>query len=262
MNRIVRQRIRDLPLKELGESLLVFEIMERVTKLDLDVPLFEDAIRLASLLHRNQYRSNRGGLPKDTYITHPLRNTLRLLRYGVTDQDILLACILHDTVEDCARGYAEMFSPDGVSTLTNAQCRVIAFNAVETMFGSEVARIVRAVTLPPRKKGESQEPADKRARYFRIVCEEIKDAQACVVKHSDLVDNAVGLFHNTGMSPEAQYYLALKYNPLLPVLRYRIQQPDVAAILGEEGLAKALAHLDRGVTELRAILKEGLRDGV
>src|SRR5689334_18399095 len=85
----------------MGEALLVMEIEERAEKLGI-LESVHKAIYLASYVHQGQTRSNRGPLPRDTYITHPLRNTLRLMRYGVEDADVLVASILHDTVEDHA----------------------------------------------------------------------------------------------------------------------------------------------------------------
>ena len=58
------------------------------------------AMEVATLAHLDQFRKNGIKSDEDPYIVHPLRNVLRLLRYGCSDVEILSATALHDTVED------------------------------------------------------------------------------------------------------------------------------------------------------------------
>ncbi len=59
----------------------------------------QEAVKWASKLHRGQDRDGPAALP---YLTHPLE-VLCNLRYkgGVTDEDMLVASVLHDVVEEC-----------------------------------------------------------------------------------------------------------------------------------------------------------------
>lgn len=55
------------------------------------------AISIANRAHRYQTRKF-SGLP---YIVHPLEVMSILERYGVTDEKVLAAAVLHDVIEDC-----------------------------------------------------------------------------------------------------------------------------------------------------------------
>lgn len=59
-----------------------------------------DAIRYATLMHGTQKRkaANRMHVP---YMVHPLEVTSILVENGVTDEDTLIAAVLHDVLEDC-----------------------------------------------------------------------------------------------------------------------------------------------------------------
>ena len=57
-----------------------------------------EAIRFSAEKHRNQRRKDRDHTP---YINHPIEVTQLLWKVGgVRDIDVLLAAVLHDTVED------------------------------------------------------------------------------------------------------------------------------------------------------------------
>jgi guanosine-3',5'-bis(diphosphate) 3'-pyrophosphohydrolase len=62
-------------------------------------PRLHKAVRLATKLHMGQDRDGADPLP---YITHPME-VVTLLRFvgGITDEDMLCAAALHDTIEEC-----------------------------------------------------------------------------------------------------------------------------------------------------------------
>ena len=62
-------------------------------------PNLHKAIRLAAKLHKYQDRDGQDPLP---YISHPFEvmSNLRFIG-GVTDEDMLCAAMLHDTIEEC-----------------------------------------------------------------------------------------------------------------------------------------------------------------
>lgn len=95
-----------------------------------------DAIDFAAQRHRNQRRKDLDGSP---YINHPIALARRLaVEGGVTDIDILMASVLHDTFED---------------TETTEQ-------ELRARFGDKVTNIVLEVTddkaLPKTRRKELQ----------------------------------------------------------------------------------------------------------
>ena len=56
----------------------------------------EQAIRAASVLHKNQLR--KGSMPFP-YITHLVATAFTLMDY-TDDEDVIIAALLHDTLED------------------------------------------------------------------------------------------------------------------------------------------------------------------
>ncbi len=85
-------------------------------------PIFV-AVEFAARAHAGQYRK-RTTIP---YIVHPLAVAKLLIEYDFP-QDVVLAGVLHDTVEDTA----------------------VTVDEIRTAFGNEVAALVSAVTEPPR----------------------------------------------------------------------------------------------------------------
>ncbi len=80
------------------------------------------ALSFAALKHRDQRRKNIEASP---YINHPIDLVNVLVNEGqVTDTDVIVAAILHDTVEDTDTAYAEL----------------------EKEFGKAIADIVNEVT--------------------------------------------------------------------------------------------------------------------
>ncbi len=247
---------RHLALKDMGEALLAIEIQERAAEStwirEGDV---EAAIRVAALVHMSQTRANRGNLPRDTYLTHPLRNALRLMRYGVTDASCILAAILHDTVEDGADFIVHTLAGYTVDSRNGeAETRQLALRWLETEFEPEVVRLILNVSNPLLITGFPLSKAKKRESYIGHVRWAIKDAKTCVVKLTDFVDNAVGLYHNTGMSNEAQIHLARKYYPLVDLFGERIASQDVIDLLTPAGFREAVNHILKGEAELSKIL--------
>jgi (p)ppGpp synthase/HD superfamily hydrolase len=70
--------------------------------------MLEEAIEVAHKWHKGQFRKC-GLLP---YIVHPLEVMKKLHSWGVRDEEILAAAVLHDTLEDTAM-QIEDFEPFG-----------------------------------------------------------------------------------------------------------------------------------------------------
>jgi GTP diphosphokinase / guanosine-3',5'-bis(diphosphate) 3'-diphosphatase len=88
----------------------------------LDLGQFLKAVEFAARKHNGQIRKDQAGSP---YITHPLLVAKELWETGhVTNQDTLIAAVLHDTIEDTDTRQAE----------------------IREIFGEEVLSIVLEVT--------------------------------------------------------------------------------------------------------------------
>lgn len=101
-----------------------------------DTAVILKAIRFSADKHRNQRRKNKEASP---YINHPIDVAEMLVRVGhVDDADVIVAAILHDTIEDTAT------LPD----------------EIEALFGKRVLSFVLEVTddksLPKAKRKQLQ----------------------------------------------------------------------------------------------------------
>jgi guanosine-3',5'-bis(diphosphate) 3'-pyrophosphohydrolase len=78
--------------------------------------LWQQAAAFAARAHRNQVRKD-GVTP---YVSHPVRVTMTVaLVFGETDEHLLAAALLHDTIEDTATDYDELLETFG-STVADA----------------------------------------------------------------------------------------------------------------------------------------------
>jgi GTP diphosphokinase / guanosine-3',5'-bis(diphosphate) 3'-diphosphatase len=107
------------------------------------------AATFAAERHRDQRRKGKHASP---YINHPLALASLLAERGERDPTLLMAALLHDTVEDTAT----------------------SFEDIERAFGAEVADIVREVTddktlLPAERKRLQIEHAGELSHRARLV---------------------------------------------------------------------------------------------
>lgn len=69
------------------------------------------AVSFAAIKHTRQRRKNADATP---YINHPIEVAEHLARVGgIADEDLLIAALLHDTIEDTETTYAELVSNFG-----------------------------------------------------------------------------------------------------------------------------------------------------
>lgn len=101
----------------------------------------EQAIRAASILHENQLRKGSVPIP---YISH-LMGVVLILRDYTTDEDILAAAMLHDTLEDTDYTLEEL----------------------KEDFGGPIAEIVLAVTEPKMEGERKLSWIDKKRAYAK-----------------------------------------------------------------------------------------------
>jgi (p)ppGpp synthase/HD superfamily hydrolase len=123
--------------------------------------LYEQALRLATTLHRSQNRKG-SDLP---YITHPLHVSVILLRHGFSTE-VAVAGLLHDVVED--QGYE--------------------LDQIEEQFGARVAEIVAALSERKEDAQGAKRPWETRKRE---ALEHMRQAslEAVAVKVADTLHN-------------------------------------------------------------------------
>jgi len=119
--------------------------------------LWQKAISHATRKHRNQFRKD-GVTP---YIAHPMR-VMMVIRdvFGVDDEVVLAAAVLHDTIEDTTSDYDE----------------------IEERFGADVADIVSALSKDMRVPWERRE-----VEYLAQLAD--FDWRARLIKLGDVYDN-------------------------------------------------------------------------
>lgn len=240
--------IGTLPLKEMDSALLTISLMVEVDKIGLDTAKVRSALAMASFLHRKQTRASRGGLPRTPYIEHPLRNALRLIRWGCVDQDTIIAAILHDTQEDC---FEEMVSAYGIPGETHPR------QILTRIFGDRVAFIVNAVSNPDFPAGMSR--VERNALYCQHVIHIVYiDPGVMLVKLSDFFDNAISLRHSDLNSPKEismARSLSNKYLPLVPVFLDAISFHGNRLLLADTALVSIDSKLHQAENSLRDFLQ-------
>lgn len=215
-----------IPLKEMNASELVDEL-RRAAEAEEWLPeeTLNSSIELAWILHSNQVRGSRGDFRNTPYIEHPLRNAVRLLRLGVKDKDVIVAAVLHDTIEDGSQDYLTQVA--GKNSQPELVAREKLSHHIQQQYGTEILRLVRAVTndyiADTAKNGIT--PEQKNATYLNHVKNSISnDPGVTLVKISDFIDNAMSLHHHT--SPELEkgtVRRATKYLPVVDVFIHELQ---------------------------------------
>ncbi|MFC7849367.1 HD domain-containing protein [Arthrobacter sp. NPDC057388] len=225
-----------VPLKHMDPAMLVFELEREIQRLmpgAVNTELVTGAAATASFLHRKQTRFVRGDMPRVPYIEHPLRVALRLLRWGVTDAELIAAALLHDVVEDCSEELLAAFGQPGENAL----------GCLARRYGRRVSVLVGAVTTPNGSTSYEE-------HLTRLAN---SGSRAMLIKASDLKDNAGSIRHQLGHGQDSRMYRMLfKYMPAVEIvgagLRHSLccpatQQCTMAAISAMEDLSHDLAAL-------------------
>ncbi len=137
-------------------------------------PKIEKAIRKASMLHKKQTRKGFERLP---YVTHLFSVFIILIEY-TKDEDVLIAGLLHDTLEDT--DYTE--------------------DELERDFGSRVKEIVLGVTEQKTKDGEKLDWADRKREYIQGL--EIGPEESLYVSAADKIHNFSSIINGYKNSTE------------------------------------------------------------
>ncbi len=173
---------------------------------------FLHALAFAAHKHRDQYRKD---VEQSPYINHPIAVAEILAHEGqVTDATLLIAAILHDTVEDTETSFAEL----------------------EAQFGAAVANLVREVT--------DDKTLDKQQRKELQVEHARKGSPAA--KQLKIADKLSNIRDIAGSRPPAGWSLERKIEYLNWAVRV------VAGCRGVNPALEAA--FDEGLTEARRVL--------
>lgn len=215
------------------------------------------AIKMATILHKDQTRMNRGEFEKTPYIEHPLRNAVRISRWGIKDKNILNAAVLHDTIEDGSSNYVKLYENEEMEESLISRERLS--KEIEKRFGKETLRLVQAVSndYQDSETKTNQTLQEKSDIYKKHVENSLKDASVYLVKIADFVDNATGLYHNDRPERRASIYKrAYKYIPLVDVFQKRINLLN--GKIDKENIQKIEEQLKRTKIRLEKLVDRGM----
>lgn len=194
--------------------------LKRLDAVQLTAELFRvcpssvPALELAAYAHEGQFRKEtRDGVSyADPYVTHPIRNALRVLRLCSASMSateclhLASASLLHDTVEDAPRRVMSFYRECDIG-LPEARVRECAHTLIGEVFGSRVQDTVWRVTNPVGTTLPYVE-------HIRSCV--VNDEFSWLTKMSDLTDNAGSLRH---MAPSPRRYkLAQRYTEPVQVM--------------------------------------------
>lgn len=225
-----------LSLKKMDPAMLLFELNSVTARMsEEDARMVTSAAELATYLHRNQRRSVRDDMPAVPYIEHPLRNALRLARWGSRDAELMSIALLHDVIEDCARDLCEMH---GINTMFDSTrtAQIESVKILGNLYGYRISEGVAMLT---------NDLYDDDSTYVEHIANSIHNHDFALVKASDLHDNAGSLIHQVGhIAPTTMRKRLDKYTPAVEIMiDHFLAQPTGNKVIDNASRAmNKLAH--------------------
>ena len=171
------------------------------------------ALELSKFLHREQFRTNFDGT-RSLYSTHPLRVALRA-SILTGDEELVIAGLLHDTVEDCSNSFVkDMVSATSMGLNIALEAELSYF--LDSIFSQRVMKVVQGLTVPYVIEAVTDR-TERHKQYAIHVLESVRsDVDVLIIKVCDFIDNAGGV---TKFGEDSKHYvlaqrLAKKYLPL------------------------------------------------
>ncbi len=199
--------------QKLKESLLAYS--ETLDSIDKQKMI--KGLALALSLHSDQKDRTDG-----SYVNHIMRVAERIINtFHIHDVEIILAALLHDSIEDQAAKLAKLVERVG------AQEQELALAYIQEQFGEEVARIVFELTNPQEMDMDNPDftPEEKNRRYVEHVATIIEDPKVFYVKFSEFSDNGLNIEYLQDKSLQKKF--AKRYIPLYQVYIDRIGKLDI-----------------------------------
>lgn len=184
---------------------------------------YEQALQFAARAHRRQVRKGTD-IP---YIVHAVHVSVILLRHRF-DEDVVIAGLLHDVVEDCG------VTPQELAAL----------------FGAEVARLVEAVS--ERKRNGGSERAWEERKTEAIAHLRNGDSKIAALKAADALHNIHSIVADAALVGAAVWQrfkrgpdrMLWYYHEILAAVRETLGDHPIVA-----ELARAIADLEHTVHE-------------
>lgn len=129
------------------------------------LPKILDAIQFATVAHAGQLRGGKG-VP---YVTHVLDVARRVSVAGFTDQDTIIAAILHDVVEDTDTTLAEIHGQFGGTVMTLVADLTLPLDARSDRVKKQAFQIQKMTDMGI--EGRAIKIADKTSNVFDLVAD-------------------------------------------------------------------------------------------
>lgn len=200
----------------------------------------KEAFGLVMEIHKDQKPR-----PDGPYIKHILRVSNRIIEeYGIKDQELVIAALLHDSVEDQAKKLAILLeSKESISEKEKA----LLF--IKNKFGERVAKIVSKLSNF-ESEGKEMSSEQKNMIYRDYVKEAIEDPDVFPIKLSDFSDNALNL--EAVSDPIMRLKLSKKYLPVMELFVERLK--SAKDILSEEKIDEMTKRLLSAIEKTKAFI--------
>lgn len=212
-------------LKTLDSDGLRQSLFAEAHEAKMNIVLIQKAAAFATSLHEGQFRAAAPGEKRPPYITHPLRNAVRVIRWGSKSTVHVLGALLHDVVEDSSEKYAK---DEGLAFKDEDHARSQLLTRIRADYGDRVAELVHKLSNPVQAAEERARLSveEKHRIYKAHVTEAISDdSDVLLLKLSDFHDNAAGLYHTDFEHRKAQTEKqARKYLATLPAFAAELER--------------------------------------
>ncbi|MFD1212578.1 hypothetical protein ACFQ36_11075 [Arthrobacter sp. GCM10027362] len=194
------------------------------------------ALDAAVAVHQDQILDEPPGDHSNLRLGRVLRNTLCLLRWGVTDTGVLLCSILHDTLDEAQAETVrvwhtkrETHRPRGLDRTGTHEKTGVIQDWLESDFGSGIYELLvsAAYSLENTRRGSQ---ADRALKYARHAARQVEGSpRYLLLETPNLVDRVSCLFGRYGIIPHpGAAELGAAYLPA--VERFRLEAWDTAEI--------------------------------
>lgn len=234
------ENLKKLSRNELFHKLCHFEFITRSQK---NEQLVRGVYDLISKLHKDE--PNR---PDGPYVNHLLRVAIICLEFGANDIDVIVAALLHRSVED----QAEKLSQKMPSFMNCSDpIRAGALMEIGIMFGEVVEKHVTSLTSPDLSC--MSEGQDKKKLYNEHINNLIKvDSRAALIKLADFYDKALNL--GDIQDEKLRRQLCERYKPIFEIFMSAVCNQKIA-FLDIKKIQKIMKELNHGYSFVKQELK-------
>lgn len=191
-------------------------------------PFEYDRVLLAKRISLLAHKDQEDRPDSQPYVNHPLQVALTLhQKFGVKDQNLLIAALLHDSIEDQAEKILEI---TGGAPSAEAHVKTAALNQIQAVFGERVRSLVSHLTNPDFDahaetmiaRGDTRSSKEIKRELYKEHFLEIfdNDPYAFMIKLSDFAQNAYTI---TNVPEEKRSALRAKYGPVIVAVIDRLE---------------------------------------